>query len=81
MTVEEKKRCHLIACAVAYLQKSFSILYNDIPVSISEIEKLVTQLLEKDLTNGLLSGIITDYKISIDIPKNPKVLLKINITK
>lgn len=80
MSIKEKKRCHIIACAIAHLHMSYSLLYTD-PVLMSEIESLIIQSLEKDLDKGLLSGVLSDYKINIVEPKSKKALLKITITK
>jgi len=78
--MKEKKRLHTIASAIAHLHMSYT-LYNELPTPIIEMEKLITQMLEKDLDKGILSGAIADYNINIVEPKSPKAILKITITK
>jgi hypothetical protein len=81
MTTTEKKRCHTIGTAVAHLQRGYTLWFDDDTCTLVEMEKLINEMLTKDLDKGILSGVISDYKIHIVEPKSPKSLLKIAITK
>jgi len=80
MTTKEKRRCRTIACAVAHLQKGYTLYHGD-ATDINETEKIIKEMIAKDLNKGNLSGVLSDYKINIIEPKNKKSLFKINITR